>query len=69
MAAGKVDASLRLVKNQREMKKKIESPLAKYPFLHLFPDVVKMQAKLQKTQPLKYIKHVFFILQPALAVE
>ncbi|XP_020622972.1 zinc finger protein 830-like isoform X2 [Orbicella faveolata] len=30
MASRKVDARLRLVKNQREMKKKIESPLAKY---------------------------------------
>lgn len=30
MAARKVDASLRLVKNRREVKKKIESPLAKY---------------------------------------
>jgi len=38
MASRKVDARLRLVKNQREMKKKIESPLAKYPFLNLgFP--------------------------------
>ena len=35
MAARKVDASLRLVKKQREVKKKIESPLAKYPFLNL----------------------------------
>lgn len=30
MATRKVDASLRLVKNQREVKRKIESPLAKY---------------------------------------
>ena len=61
MAARKVDASLRLVKNQRAVEKKIESPLAKYPFLKLGFSVW-LRCRFNFRVP---FAEVFFILQPA----